>query len=673
VAAAGNEGTSAKQYPGALPGVVAVGATSANGGARAAFSSFGSWVDVAAPGRGMVVAAPGGGYERADGTSYSSPLVAGLVALLEAYRPGRTAEELSAAVTAGANTAKLGFARGLVDFDASLDLVPPATTPTVTFPSPGTAVSGYATVSASSTAPKVRLTLADLATTVSTQDGVASASFETFGLAGPQQVTATDCSRIDQCSGTTALVTTTVTNAAPTLTAPTDGSPTGGDTVRASADAPGGAVRFQLDGGTTVTDLGAPFAADLSTAGLADGRHTVTAVLCRRDQSVCDQGNVSSASVQVARLHPRISRLVPGLVSPTRDGRNDRVRVTYVLESRQAVTLRVRNAAGELVLSRRLGEQPAGRHTTDWDGRSGSGSPVRSGTFALEISTRQPGGSLSGLASRPVTVDRDAPRTTGVTRSPDTVLPVRDGYRDSTTVGGTLRERVRWVELQVRSRSGALVSTTRVGKRSAGPVSVRWDGRTDRGRIAAPGTYALRLVAQDLAGNRAGSPATRVSVSGKRLVRRTGSMTVTARESLTESFADDCSLVFRHTSGARKGWVGYYSSGTCTSGDAYAVGDHQVRLPKAVRYGTVRVSAYGGRADPKFRDGARIAYYDRFQNLSTHQFRLRPALGTYTGPTVNADRLVFRKRIVRWSTFTTDVAWYDVERYTVRFTYDVLR
>ena len=61
--AAGNDGTSAKFYPAALPGVVAVGATSPGGTARASFSQHGSWVDVAAPGVGIVGAnRTGSGY-----------------------------------------------------------------------------------------------------------------------------------------------------------------------------------------------------------------------------------------------------------------------------------------------------------------------------------------------------------------------------------------------------------------------------------------------------------------------------------------------------------------------------------------------------------------------------------------------------------------------------------
>jgi hypothetical protein len=103
------------------------------------------------------------------------------------------------------------------------------------------------------------------------------------------------------------------------------------------------------------------------------------------------------------------------------------------------------------------------------------------------------------------------------------------------------------------------------------------------------------------------------------------------------------------------------------------VGDHQVRLPAAARYGTVQISAYGGRGDPKYRDSARVTYFDRHQNLSDHSFRAGPRLGTHEGPRVRATPLLIRNRVLRWSTMTTDVAWYDVESYTVRYTSFVLR
>jgi hypothetical protein len=254
-----------------------------------------------------------------------------------------------------------------------------------------------------------------------------------------------------------------------------------------------------------------------------------------------------------------------------------------------------------------------------------------------------------------------------------TVYPVRDRYLDTTVVSTTLGEAARTVRLEVRTRAGRLVHAQGVGSQQPGRVEIGWNGRTRGGSMVAPGTYRARVVAEDRAGNRRASAAVAQSVSGQRTVRRRGTMEVTARQSLTESFSDECSLVFRHTDGKRKGWVGYYSSGTCTSGDAYALGDHQVRLPEAVRYGTVRVSAHGGRGDPRYRDSARITYYDRYQNASDATFRLAPAVGTYTGPKVSAARHLFRGRVFRWSTSTTGVAWYDVDRYTVRFTYDVLR
>ncbi|MCY7373559.1 MAG: hypothetical protein LH461_07660, partial [Spirochaetaceae bacterium] len=347
--------------------------------------------------------------------------------------------------------------------------------------------------------------------------------------------------------------------------------------------------------------------------------------------------------------------------------------VSYELDTRSAVTLRVRDAAGALVHSRSLGVAPAGRHDGSWDGRRDGGGAVRAGSYTLEVSTRTPGGTRSGLAAVTVIVDPVAPRATGISRPPGTLYPVRDRYRDSTRLDADLPEPVRWLELQVRSASGSLVATERVQRRPAGPAYVGWNGRTDSGRVVPSGTYTARLVTQDLAGNRATSAPSRVPVSGRSLVRRNGSVTVTARESLDETFMDDCSQVFRHTDGKRKGWIGYFSSGTCTSGDAYAIGDHQARLPAAVRYGRVRVSAYGARDDARFRDSAHVAYYDELQNLTDHEFRLGPTLGTYTGPSVRAEKHLIRHRVLKWSTYATGVNWYDVERYTVTYTYFVLR
>lgn len=83
VAAAGNSGANAPEYPAAsrLPGVMAV-AASTESDSLAPFSTYGSWVTLAAPGDQIVSSVPGGGYASWSGTSMAAPLAASVVALL---------------------------------------------------------------------------------------------------------------------------------------------------------------------------------------------------------------------------------------------------------------------------------------------------------------------------------------------------------------------------------------------------------------------------------------------------------------------------------------------------------------------------------------------------------------------------------------------------------------
>ncbi len=669
VAAAGNEGTSAKQFPGALPGVVAVGATSAAGSVRAPFSSYGPWVDVAAPGRSIVVATPGGGYEVADGTSYSSPLVSGAAALLLSARPQSTASQLAQALVGGTDSARFGFAHGLVHIDRSLDLLAPRSAPAVSSPANGAVVNGLLTVTATTSAPRVRFGLADLTSIATTRDGVASATFETYGLSGHQQVTAADCSGVDQCNDP-GVLDVTVDNGAPTITSPAAGQEIRADTLTVTADAPGGAVRLFFDDTPGVTDGAPPYAADLPTERLPDGQHGAQAALCRSDGTVCDLAHVTSVPVQVRRLHPGITGLSPTAISPDGDGHRDATTVTYRLDRRQTTALVVRDASGAEVYRRGLGSRDPGSHTATWNGRR-SGRPVPDGDYTVQVATSD--GVLLGLASSSLRVDRRDPALRALHLSAQRVLPVKDGYLDDVTLEARVEESVRSVRLEVSTRSGREVRQVKAGPRAAGAtVALRWNGRTAGGSLS-PGTYRVRLVAEDLAGNRRASARRTVTVSGQRLVKRSGSMTVSARDSLEETYEDDCSQVFRRTRGRHAGWVSYASSAICTSGDAYAAGDHQVRLPSAVRYGTVRVSAYGGRGDKRYRDAARVVYYDGLQNLSSRSFRLGPRVATYRGPRVKAAPLLIRSRVLRWMTLTTGVAWYDVSSYRVDYTYFVLR
>jgi subtilisin family serine protease len=100
VAAAGNESTSAPVYPAALNNYVVGIASTTNWDTRSSFSNYGS-VDVliAAPGENIVSTFPGGTYASASGTSFSSPLVAGSVALMLSAKPSLNQKQAANALS----------------------------------------------------------------------------------------------------------------------------------------------------------------------------------------------------------------------------------------------------------------------------------------------------------------------------------------------------------------------------------------------------------------------------------------------------------------------------------------------------------------------------------------------------------------------------------------------
>lgn len=134
-AAAGNSGSTRRHYPAYYSPAIAVAATDVND-TRASFSTYGSWVDVAAPGLN-ILSAYKGDYAYLSGTSMATPFVSGLAGLLFGQHPEwnnsqvRNKIESSADAISGTGTywryGRINACRAL-----DCDSVTPSPTPTPT-------------------------------------------------------------------------------------------------------------------------------------------------------------------------------------------------------------------------------------------------------------------------------------------------------------------------------------------------------------------------------------------------------------------------------------------------------------------------------------------------------------------------------------------------------------
>ena len=326
VVAAGNTGVEQTFAP--TDTMISVSATTSSD-AVASWSSYGSYVDVAAPGSGIWTTKKGGGYGSANGTSFASPVTAAVIAMMRSVNPVLPPADLekiliSTAVDLGTAGFDKKFGHGRINAAAAVSAAQSAkvsdtSAPTVGIGAPiaGAKVSGLVAVDVSAS-DNVGVTRVELFVngTKFASDTTAPYSFSWDSAAvadGNVSLTAYayDAAGNFASRAVTVAVSNAVATSEPEKTvadtvAPTASliNPTAGSTLSAGKVAVSGAgvdnvgvvaLRLYVDGKLETTVSGSKLSYSLNTRKLSTGTHTIAL------EAVDAAGNSGVQSVSVRR------------------------------------------------------------------------------------------------------------------------------------------------------------------------------------------------------------------------------------------------------------------------------------------------------------------------------------------------------------------------------------
>jgi hypothetical protein len=270
------------------------------------------------------------------------------------------------------------------------------------------------------------------------------------------------------------------------------------------------------------------------------------------------------------------------------------------------------------------------------------------------------------------------PRATALGPQYSTFYPHRDGYRDSVELRFRPDQRLARARVDVFAANGRRVWAKRVGTVGACALGkVRFTGRSSRGARLRAGRYSFSVTMVAPSGLHATTVRKRFSLSWRRLAARTGQRTVSPNATLDDTFIGDCSAAVTPAVSAWRGSIGYYSNWYYPSCWISSLSDavatyHRINLPPAARYGTIRVSAYGGEAVRGYGDYAGLFYRRPDGSSYGRPALLRAAQGSYGLPGASPS-LLGGGRTLYWSVLAIDGSFYRVKSFTIRWRYYVLR
>lgn len=317
-ASASNYNTSTPYYPAACTNAVSVSATDAND-AKASFSNYGATIDIAAPGVSILTTANGGGYASVSGTSFSSPIAAGLGALILSVNPTLSNAQVVDIITQNADDIGAPgfdqyFGHGRINVHRSLaaarNAVPVSDTTApkaaITSPSSSSTVKGVTTVAVAASddtsVAKVELRIdgAPLATAATAPFSFAwDTTTVADGTHTLEAVAYDGAGNIGQSGGVAVKVANAVDTIAPTvaITSPANGAKVGTSTtiaIAASDNVGVSRIELYLDGKLATSKTGISSLSYIwNTRKIAAGAHTILS------KAFDAAGNVATTSITV--------------------------------------------------------------------------------------------------------------------------------------------------------------------------------------------------------------------------------------------------------------------------------------------------------------------------------------------------------------------------------------